>query len=341
MPAPPAAKDWCFTINNPTDEHLDALQSLDYKYLTYQPEIGEEGTPHLQGFVQLQVKDRMTAILKHMHEFVDTVDEDGEVLPGNTGHWAKRRGRPTEAAHYCQKPVGREWGDLPEVGCQCKHCIGIERFDRFFEDGQIGEDRDAALATACSVLKEKGLSHVINRYPGLYVQNHSGMDKLENFYQPERDFQTQVTVIWGRFGAGKTRYAMEAFPKPYMAPAFGGRGQTDFFGRYQPRHHETLVLDDFYGNWKYTTFLRVADRYPTEVHTKGGFQQVLVHDLVFTSNAPPSKWYPNVLANPDRAGSFFRRIHNIIYFTEHGYVIIKVIDRKLINLEGISSLSCS
>lgn len=131
-----------------------------------------------------------------------------------------------------------------------------------------------------------------------------------------------MTVCYGEPGAGKTRYAMLS-PLPYKVPCFGGEGSTDFFGDYRPEVHQTLVVDDFYSNWKYTTFLEVCDRYPTEVHTKGGFVQLLIRHIVFTSNLEPAKWYPNVLADADRRGSFYRRLHNIIEFRKDFYIVKK------------------
>jgi len=112
-------------------------------------------------------------------------------------------------------------------------------------------------------------------------------------------------------------------PSAYKLAAFGGENSTDFFGDYRPDQHQTLVVDDFYSNWKYTTFLQVCDRYPTEVHTKGGFRQLLVRHIVFTSNHSPSVWYPNILADAQRRESFNRRIHNIIWFTPDGYWVQK------------------
>jgi len=151
---------------------------------------------------------------------------------------------------------------------------------------------------------------------------HSGFDKLGTFYSPKRDWQTVVSVFWGEPGTGKTRYAMLA-PSPYKLAAFGNGKSTDFFGDYRPDAHETLVVDDFYSNWMYTTWLQVCDRYPTEVHTKGGFRQLLVRHVVFTSNRGPSEWYPNILADPNRRESFHRRIHNIVHFTRAGYSVTK------------------
>jgi len=169
-------------------------------------------------------------------------------------------------------------------------------------------------------LKRHGLSKTIDAYPTHYLAVNNGMEKLATFYSPVRQWQTVVTVLWGEPNLGKTRYALMG-PSPYKLAVFG-QG-TDFFGDYRPDCHDTLVVDDFYGNWKYTTFLQVCDRYPTEVHTKGGFRQLLVHHIVFTSNRGPSEWYPKVLAEMDRRESFNRRIHNIIHFTAAGYIINK------------------
>lgn len=48
-----AAKNWCFTINNPTDFEKECLKVLhldaSVQYIIWQVEEGEEGTPHVQG----------------------------------------------------------------------------------------------------------------------------------------------------------------------------------------------------------------------------------------------------------------------------------------------------
>lgn len=112
-------------------------------------------------------------------------------------------------------------------------------------------------------------------------------------------------------------------PSPYKLAVSGQDKATEFFGDYRPDEHQTLVVDDFYCNWRYTTFLQVCDRYPTEVHTKGGFVQLLIRHAIFTTNLDPVKWYPKILADGNRSNSFKRRIHNIIEFTAEFYVVKK------------------
>jgi len=311
------AKDWVFTIWPMPDQDFEQLvpilNAMPYKYITYQIEVGSMipdpqngliGGAHLQGFVQFEEKVRLTAIRKFFPS-----------PPNNyIGHWDKRRGTPYEAAHYAQKPV---------PGCDCeKHCRGLDRFDINIEDGWLTAEQQYKVHEITRSIKLSGLSRTIERFPEAYLTLHAGMEKLAGRFTQPRDFQSEVTVIYGEPDAGKTRYAMQG-PSPYKLASFSERGSSDFFGDYRPDQHETLVVDDFYSNWKYTTFLHVCDRYPTEVHTKGGFRQFLSRQIVFTSNLPPNEWYPNILSDPYRADSFHRRIHNILFFCKTGYKVMK------------------
>jgi len=295
-----AARDWVFTRNNPSLKTFKRFKSFDCKYIVFQLEVGEQGTPHLQGFVQFTDKQRLSALKK--------LDKKA--------HWAKRKGTPYEAAHYCKKP---------EPECKCHHCVDTPRVypQLIFEQGCISSEAQYKAHEIARSIKVNGLNKTIHRYPEAYLTMKHGMEGLATFYSPVREWQTVVTVVWGEAGLGKTRYGMMG-PSPYKLAAFGGKDQTDFFGDYRPDVHETLVVDDFYGNWKYTTWLQVCDRYPTEVHTKGGFRQLLVRHIVFTSNSPPDEWYPNVLANADRRESFYRRINNVVHMTAGGYTVTKV-----------------
>lgn len=151
MPRPAAAKDWCFTLNNPKPHHEKKIRRLDYSYLVFQVEIGAEGTPHIQGFIQFQEKKRLSAIKKLVSKRV---------------HWEKRRGTPQEASHYCKKPVD---------DCDCKHCNGLERFDVFFEDGIMSQQGERTeLQVVADTIVEHGLANAIQRFPVMYIKFNRG-----------------------------------------------------------------------------------------------------------------------------------------------------------------------
>lgn len=83
-------KYWMFTLNNPVGP-LD-LTDPRISYSVYQGEIGEEGTPHYQGYVEFKSTMRLTGLQ--------------QLIPG--AHWERRRGTADEARDYCMKEDTRE-----------------------------------------------------------------------------------------------------------------------------------------------------------------------------------------------------------------------------------------
>jgi len=58
------AKSWCFTINNWAEKDIKLLTDFEKSYLVYGKEMGESGTPHLQGYFSLKKASRLSALKK-------------------------------------------------------------------------------------------------------------------------------------------------------------------------------------------------------------------------------------------------------------------------------------
>lgn len=61
----PQSKYWCFTFNNYDEKDIGILENLlkpDCVWYLFQEEIGEMGTPHLQGTLYLKKPNRLTAL---------------------------------------------------------------------------------------------------------------------------------------------------------------------------------------------------------------------------------------------------------------------------------------
>lgn len=84
MPSP-QSRSYCFTLNNHESNDLPELE--DIRYLVYQREKGENGTEHIQGYVELS-KSRTLAYVKNW-------------LP--RAHFEIRRGTREQARDYCRK----------------------------------------------------------------------------------------------------------------------------------------------------------------------------------------------------------------------------------------------
>lgn len=94
------AKNWCFTLNNYVDEDIQRLSGLGVgrdkvSYCIFGKEVGESGTPHLQGFVQFENRVRIAAVKRHVGERAHV--EHARVVPA--------------AIQYCKKE-----GSFVEVG---------------------------------------------------------------------------------------------------------------------------------------------------------------------------------------------------------------------------------
>lgn len=105
------AKKWCFTLNNYTEDEQEALRSLfespACEYAIVGKEQGENGTPHLQGYVCFAQRKRLASIKK----------EAGF----GRAHLEVSKGNVQQNVTYCSKEGDfEEFGDKRKVGCQGK-----------------------------------------------------------------------------------------------------------------------------------------------------------------------------------------------------------------------------
>jgi len=92
------ARNWCFTLNNPSQTHATYAdlycKHVHFRYLVFQLEKGEDGTPHYQGYVQFTSQMRLSGLKK--------VDPQA--------HWEPRKGSHKQAVEYCKKADTRVEG---------------------------------------------------------------------------------------------------------------------------------------------------------------------------------------------------------------------------------------
>nr|UVZ21334.2 replication-associated protein [Pigeon circovirus] len=248
-PREAAAKRWCFTLNNPTEEEIKSLDTWlvsDFHYAIVGKEVGEQGTPHLQGFVHLKQKKRLTQ-LKQLFK---------------RAHWEKARGSDEDNEKYCSK----EGNVLLTLGIPAK-----------------GNRSDLSEAVA-AVKAGRAMAEVARDFSEIYVKYGRGLRDLKLLIgQQPRDFKTEVIVITGPPGCGKSRWAAE-----YPGSKFY-KMKGEWWDGYD--HQEVVIIDDFYGWLPFCELLRVTDRYPHKVPVKGAFVEFTSRVIIVTSNSPPDAWY--------------------------------------------------
>lgn len=137
------------------------------------------------------------------------------------------------------------------------------------------------------------MSEVLEEHPSVLVKYARGLQYAAMLLSKARDpgVAPTIEVYWGASGTGKTRKAIDENPGAYILTKPNGNSCVWFDG-YEGQ--SCLILDEFYGWVQYDLLLRLLDRYPLKVQTKGGFVEMSATKFIITSNKPWKEWYPNI-----------------------------------------------
>ena len=116
-------KHWCFTLNNYTEQDVARLSSLieqpHVSYLIFGKEVGESGTPHLQGFISLAQRKRGNAVKT-------TIGSNPHVEIARSIH---------NAIEYCKKEG--DWIDFGQMGSTQGKRSDLEAFKEDVKAGTL------------------------------------------------------------------------------------------------------------------------------------------------------------------------------------------------------------
>lgn len=258
----PQSKHWAFTCNNYKCVLYDTPVLLDFQYLVFQEEIGEKGTPHLQGYIQFTVKKRGAWVTNALSELFDKAVSTRACA-----------GSDEQNETYVTKEEGRLGGP---------YRFGV----RLAMAGGKGGRSD--LAQVKKMLDEgRSMKDIANEQFGAFIRYVKGLREYQRINTTPRDGTVAPTIeiIVGPSGTGKSRKALADNPGAYW---FGSNGK--WWDDYEK--HDTVVFDEFYGHvLPFTILLRILDRYPLRLETKGGSVELTATKFVFTSNRMPEDWY--------------------------------------------------
>lgn len=208
------SKYWCFTINNPTEEDVTQCGLVDCSYIIYGDEVGEGGTPHLQGYIEFPTRRRRNAVAR--------------LLP--RAFLASRRGSAEQAAEYCRKE-----GKFTERG----------------EISQSEQGKRTDLDEVADMIKGgSSLQEIAQEYPKAFMRYGSGIKRTWDmlhvkesipFYGPwwwRCDAEIQSLILWGPSNIGKTQWAKFLLPRALIV-----RHMDDLTG-YDPAKYHGIIFDD-------------------------------------------------------------------------------------------------
>ena len=252
---------YCFTLNNYTEEQRTPPEWI--KTITtggvWGREIGDNGTPHIQGFMALKKKSTITGVRKHFPS-------------GFSMHLEACKGNAQQTINYCTKGEDYEtWGELPSDKKQNKQESELDTLDEAYN--LIKEGREEEIRGGLKIKYAYGLEKVSKK--ARHVPK--ALDKYCGLW------------IWGIAGAGKSRLARtfgdDLFNKPHGQWWDGYNGES------------IVLIDDLHIRQArgMVTHLKIwADMYPFTGMVKGSSTGIIrPSKLIITSQYSIEEMYPD------------------------------------------------
>lgn len=215
-------------------------------------EVGENGTPHLQGYLELKTRMTFSSLKRNLG--LDRI------------HLEPARGNLEQNQRYCKKDGQWEENGIPmNQGARSDLNEAKEAIDNGASELDLWENNFSNMVRYRNSLRE---------YRLLRLQNN------------DRE-APKVIVIWGPTGTGKTKFVHDE-ENPENLWNWGGDRWFDGYNG-QPA---ALFDDFDGSQLHFRIMLKILDRYPINVPIKGAFVPWIPRRIYITSNIDPKMWFP-------------------------------------------------
>lgn len=275
-------KVYCWTWNN-YPENWEELLPKNYRYICYAPEIGDKGTPHIQGFIRYENKKSWDALRKEVDGWFILKDPvKGTDMDNRTYIFGPYEDKETGKTKPFN-PLAKEFGKMSSQG---KRTDLIKIKNKIFSGATTVDD-------------------IVLDKPMVYHQYGRTLNKIEDLAMRRRH-RCQMTTcewLWGPTGSGKSHRAFENYNENthYVVPNDGG-----WWDGY--KQQEIVIINEFRGSIAYGELLQLIDKWPYSVRRRNREPMPFTSKhIIITSSMRPEDVYHN-LSEHDKLDQLLRRI---------------------------------
>lgn len=245
-------------------------------YLVWELETGQQGTPHIQGYVRYKDRKRLSQVTQDFP----------------LSHVETSKGSELQNRNYCLKDfLLRPETEHGEYGT----------YDPGRRQGRR-TDLDEAVVT----LQTRGLHAVAQEHPQAFVKYSVGLQKLHMELTPTPPLTRtiQVQILWGEPGVGKTWRVRHRYPDAFLV-----RPGRDYWGSYKTQ--EVIIFDEFNDSkWDIEQMNEWCAGYSVELDCRYYNKWAWWTKVFIISNLPPGNWWQ--YHEEVRKRAFQRRITSCI-----------------------------
>lgn len=249
------SRNWCFTVNNYTANQIEVIQGLTCRYIIYGKEVGEQGTPHLQGYVSFAAGKTLSATRT--------------CFPAGV-HLTASLGSAEQNITYCSKENDTWSKGTPPVSNTRKGELGAAVYDAAWEAAKLGN---------------------LEAIPAqLRIRYYDTFRRIAADYAPiPAHLPDKKIGIWlyAPSDAGKTTWVMTNYPDIYRKDP-----KTKWFDGYIAG--QALLLDDVspYSVGSSDWFKEWTDKWRFRAEFKGGSRLIRPPLVIITSQYTPYHVWP-------------------------------------------------
>jgi Putative viral replication protein/RNA helicase len=300
----------------PTTQKEFDLIKKQVRYLLYQIEKSNSGRLHIQFYIQFFEKMTIKRIKEIFNDDSMFIDEVKGSYENNYKYCTKEYNIKDDQGNYTKGEEARWDGDNSgpfEFGKPKNHYKKIKTNDYFSLNT---EEHNEIKKVVTDLKKGRKLQELIvescEKIP-TWCNTINGLEKLNSYINSQdRSWKPIVIYMYGDPGTGKTEIAKEMFPDLFV------KDMQTWWENYNGE--EAILLDEFYGNFKYAELLRVLDKDKHCIQIKGSSVQLLAKYIILTSNRSPDNSYNfneeirEGIPNQKNSEALKRRLHYVIYF---------------------------
>lgn len=269
-------------------------------YMSCTKEIGKEGTVHFHLFILAQQSLWRTSLQKLFpHADIRFCDAEPKYIDEYIKKEGKQKG--TEKEETRVDGFQFQWGEIP-VKKQGKR-TDLDKLKKMILDGKSNAeiyDEDSYYIKYCGSLDR--------------VRNDLLTDKYKKTW---RDLE--VHYIFGKSGAGKTRYVMEKYGYENVYRI------TDYDHPWDGYNNQKIVVfEEFRSSLKIQDMLNYLDGYPLSLPSRYSNRVACFDKVYIITNIGIEEQFASVQENhPETYQAFLRRIHDIREYTKDGIIEYK------------------